>query len=282
LRGVPRRPIASNTEAVAYSLLEVRTRKPPLRGVTLSSRQNSSSASFEVWVILILPTSGTSTGRCHNQLRARVLKNAAAEGLLFHGRELQAERHGRQRGAEPGGARPYDEQVQHPLALLPASCDGLDRFPPLHESVPDQAHSSQLSCDEHPGDVGLEIRCQHRNVDTALFSTEHQRDRANRTRGATGPMTDAIAGHDELGLAVDQPQHVRFRLLRARFDAFTAPYAPRGIYHRMQGNRFREARTQRLLVRRAARALDVSAFAYRPSPDEQQGDEVNNPDPVSH
>ena len=195
--------------------------------------------------------------RGHHQLAARILKYRAAQGVLFDGLIVQSHLLGGERGGEARGPGADDQYIEGAGALHARLGDRLERLLALHEGILDQPHAAEFTGHVDAGDIRLEVRLEHRNIEASALGAEHQRDRIERTDGLARTVSDAVGRTDQHRFAVDEAEHLMMRLFRAGFDARSAAEAFTGIDDRMQRGRFRHAGRDRLRMRAAMARLDA-------------------------
>ncbi len=145
----------------------------------------------------------------------------------------------------------------------------------LLDGVADEAHAAEFAGDEDPGHVGLEIRAEVRDVDSALLGAENERDGVERTGLAAGAVSDAVSRLDELGLAVDHADDVAFGA--GADTGATGETFPR-VEDRMKRRRLHESGLHRRSPDRPALRLTVPAPQDVEDPDEPDRHSVDDRD----
>jgi hypothetical protein len=120
-----------------------------------------------------------------------------------------------------------------------------------------QTHATQFAGDIDPRNVGLEGRLEQRNIQSAPFRAEYQRDSVERTHCLAGAVSDALGWPDQYCLAIDEPQDFMMRCLRAGFHARATAQTSAGVDLRMQRCRLRHPSCNRFLMGTAMAFVDT-------------------------
>src|SRR5574340_1750075 len=86
----------------------------------------------------------------------------------------------------------------------------------LFHGLADQPHAAKLAGDEQTLDVGFKAGIDERYIDAAFLGAENNTDRAGRTDGSAGAMTDTDRRTDEKPRVADDPDRDFGARLRPR------------------------------------------------------------------